>query len=214
MKRRDFVAAAGIASGALLSHQQLVYAQYQPREGKDYRLIQPVQRTQAPPGKVEVVEFFWVGCPHCRAFEPTILKWEHNMPDDVFFRKVHVNFRTPSHQQLYYTLVSLKQDERLIGNVFAEIHDRRNRLNSADKVFAWAEKNGLDRAKFVSTYKSFGVRTQMRKAEQETVAVGTSGVPALTVNGKYYTAPSMAGSNQAALQVVNALIDRERKGIS
>ncbi len=213
MKRRNFVA-AGIATGALLGPQRHAWAQYTPREGKDYRRIEPVLRTQAPAGKIEVVEFFWVGCPHCRAFEPTILAWEHKMHGDVFFRKVHVNFRTPSHQQLYYTLVAMKQDSRRLNEVFAEIHDRRNRLNNADKVFAWAQKNGLDRNKFVSTYKSFGVRTAMRKAEQETAAAGTSGVPALSVNGKYYTAPSMAGSNQAVLQVIDALIERERKGLS
>jgi thiol:disulfide interchange protein DsbA len=214
MKRREFIAATGIASGALMSQHKLASAQYSPRMGKDYRLIKPVQRTQAPAGKIEVVEFFWVGCPHCRAFEPTILNWENKMPDDVFFRKVHVNFRIPSHQQLYYTLVALKEDKRLIDTVFAEIHDRRNRLNSAERVFDFAEKNGIDREKFVSAYKSFGVRTNMRKAEQEVAGAGASSVPSLSVNGKYYTAPSMAGSNQAVLQVIDSLIDKERKGIS
>jgi thiol:disulfide interchange protein DsbA len=213
MKRREFVAATSILSGALM-RPKLASAQYVPREGKDYRLIKPVQRTMAPAGKIEVVEFFWVGCPHCRRFEPTILDWEHKMPDDVFFRKVHVNFRTPSHQQLYYTLKALKQDKRLLNNVFAEIHDRRNRLNTADRVFDWAEKNGIDRQKFIETYKSFGIRTAMRKAEQETAGAGTDSVPALSVNGKYYTSPSMAGSNQAVLTVIDALIELERKGFS
>lgn len=214
MKRREFVVATSIASGALMSPHTIVNAQATPRMGKDYRLIKPVQRTQAPNGKIEVVEFFWVGCPHCRAFEPTIQDWEHKMPDDVFFRKVHVNFRTPSHQQLYYTLVALKEESRLLNNVFAEIHDRRNRLNSAERVFDWAEKNGLDRKEFISAYKSFGVRTQMRKAEQETAGAGATSVPSLSVNGKYYTAPSMAGSNTAVLGVIDTLIDMERKGTS
>jgi len=214
MKRREFVAITGMTAGALMSSSQLANAQHAPRMGKDYRLIKPVIRTQAPAGKIEVVEYFWVGCPHCRAFEPTILDWEQKMPDDVFFRKVHVNFRTPSHQQMYYTLVALKEENRLLNDVFAEIHDRRNRLNSPERVFDFAEKSGIDRQKFITTYKSFGVRTNMRKAEQEVAAVRADSVPSLSVNGKYYTAPSMAGSNQAVLHVIDSLIDKERKGTS
>jgi thiol:disulfide interchange protein DsbA len=210
-KRRFLQTSATVAAAAAVS-PSVAFAQAQPVPGKDYRDVTPPQRTSAPDGKIEVIEFFWVGCRHCRALEPVILDWEKKLPADVFFRKVHVNFRIPAHQQLFYTLVALKKDKELIHKVFEAIHDKKNRLSKPGQVFAWAEEQGLDVEEFKKTYGSFGVRTAMSRAQQEVKAYSVNGVPALAVNGKYYTAPSMTGSNGRAMEVVNALIERERKG--
>ncbi len=214
MKKREFLTSSAVITAATALPASLALAQSPVplREGKDYRLVQPPQRTEVAPGKIEVVEFFWVACPHCRAIEPVIEDWEKKLPGDVEFRKIHVSFRGTTHQQLYYTLVALGKDKEMLPKVFAEIHDKRNRLNKPDAVFDWAESAGLNRDEFVKTFKSFGVRTAMRRATQQMKSFGVDGVPALVVNGKYYTAPSMTGSNDSAMAVVNAMIEKERKG--
>lgn len=212
MSKREFlVSTAAVAVTAAVA-PRLAVAATNPREGKDYRAVTPPQRTNVPAGKIEVIEFFWIGCPHCRALEPVILDWEKKLPEDVHFRKVHVGWRVLTHQQTYYTLVAMKKDRELIHKLFEAIHDKRMRLNKPAQVFDWAGQQGLDVDEFRKTFGSFGVRTAMNRAEQEVKAYGVDGVPALAVNGKYYTAPSMVGSNGGALEVVNALIERERKG--
>ncbi len=57
-------------------------------EGFEYKRIVPAQQTQAPAGKVEVVELFWYGCSHCYRFEPSLQKWLKNKPDDVVFLRI------------------------------------------------------------------------------------------------------------------------------
>ncbi|MGB7299452.1 MAG: thiol:disulfide interchange protein DsbA/DsbL, partial [Burkholderiaceae bacterium] len=193
---------AGLAAASPLS----ALSQRVLQPGRNYRKLASPRRTHADVGKIEVIEFFWVGCPHCRAIDPTILQWEKQMPADVIFRKVHVNFRVPTHQRLYYTLETLKLADAMTPAVFAEIHDRRNRLQTDQLVFDWAERQGIERASFMETYKSFGVSTRMKRASQQVSEYAVDGVPTLAVNGKYVTSPSMAGSNASAMQVVDALI--------
>lgn len=203
--------AASFAMGAGAGISSSAIAQNVLAPGKNYRKFAAPRRTHAHEGKIEVIEFFWIGCPHCRAIEPTIIEWHKKLPADVLFRKVHVNFRVPTHQRLYYTLESMKQaDDDTIIDVFTEIHDRRNRMRTDESVFAWVERRGLDRDYFARMYQSFGVQTRMRRASQQVKDYGVNSVPFLAVNGKYVTSPSMAGSNQAAMRVVDALIALER----
>ncbi len=49
-----------------------------------YEIISPAQPTQHA-DKIEVIEFFWYGCPHCYHFEPTLEKWLKNLPKNVEF---------------------------------------------------------------------------------------------------------------------------------
>ncbi|HVL57382.1 MAG TPA: thiol:disulfide interchange protein DsbA/DsbL [Burkholderiaceae bacterium] len=180
-------------------------------EDASYRAVNPPQPTEAGPGKVEVVEFFWYGCPHCYTLEPVLRDWASKLPPDVTLRKVHVPFREVRHQQLYYTLEVMGKADELNDKVFNAIHQERNPLNTPERMADFVSKHGIDRQKFLDTYGSFTVRTRMSRANQLADGYKIDGVPALGVNGKYLTAPSMAGSNLAALQVVDKLVARERK---
>lgn len=207
MSKREFlIGSAALTAAAALAPSLAGAAQ----EGKDYRLIKPPQRTVVAEGKIEVVEFFWYACPHCYALEPIIDPWAAKLPEDVEFRRIHVRFRQPSHQQIFYTLVALDQDEKLGMKVFEAIHKDRKRMNSVDEIVAWAGANGLDEAQFKSTFDSFGVSTQMRRAVQAVESFGVDSVPMLAVNGKYLTSPAMAGSNQGVLTILDELIEMER----
>ena len=204
--RRSMMLAAGavLAAAPLAGHAQA------PREGKDYRLVKPVQATDVPAGKIEVLEFFWYGCPHCNSLEPALKQWVSKLPDDVAFRRVHVPFGERRHQQLFYTLESMGKAEELGDEVFRAIHVDRDRLDTVDKMAAMLSKHGVDEKLFRDTFDSFAVRTKMRRAAQVVDAYGVDGVPAMAVNGKYYTSPSMVGSAGGALRVLDQLIALER----
>ena len=185
-------------------------AQAQLTAGKDYALVQPPQPTDSG-SKVEVLEFFWYGCPHCNTLEPLLNAWAKKLPDDVVLRRVHVPFGERRHQQLYYTLESMGKAQELGDKVFHAIHVDRDRLDTLDRMTAMLGRNGVDAKQFADTFESFAVRTKMRRAAQVSDAYGVDGVPAMAVNGKYYTAPSMAGGNEAALRTIDWLIAQERQ---
>jgi thiol:disulfide interchange protein DsbA len=200
-----------LAAGAAMALAPFAAQAQAPRQGQDYRLVRPVQQTDAPAGKIEVLEFFWYGCPHCNTLEPLLKSWTAKLPDDVVFRKLHVPFGDRNHQQLFFTLEAMGKAAEVNDAIFRAIHVERNRMDTVDLMAAMLAKHGIDDKQFRDTFKSFAVRTKMRRAAQITDAYGVDGVPAMAVNGKYYTAPSMAGSNGAALAVIDHLVELERK---
>jgi thiol:disulfide interchange protein DsbA len=179
-----------------------------PAAGREFRVLNPVQPVEVPAGKIEVLEFFAYWCPHCHSLEPVIETWRKTLAPDVVFRRLHVSFRETRIQQLHYALEAMGRADELAARVFNAIHVERVRLDSPQKM---AQALGLDSAGFTEVYESFSVRTRVRRASQVSDAYNIDGVPALAVNGKYITAPSMTGSNQAALKVVDFLIQAERK---
>lgn len=181
------------------------------QEGAAFRAVKPAQPV-AVAGKIEVLEFFWYGCPHCNALEPSLKDWVKRLPSDVVFQKVHVGLGPTwvPHQQLFYTLDAMGRSE-LDERVFKAIHVDGQTLSKPDQMAEFAARNGVDRKLFTDTLDSFAVRTKMRKAQQQAEAYRVDGVPAMSVNGKWYTAPSMAGGNVQVLRVLDHLIDLERK---
>ena len=214
MKRREFsAAAAGVLGATALAVPGLGYAQKAPQEGKDYRVLDKKVPQDAPAGKIEVIEFFWYSCPHCNAFEPKLQAWLKKLPPDVAFRRVPVAFRDDfvPQQRLYYTLEAMGKVDELHSKVFAEIHQNRQPTDREDRIVAFAEKNGLDRAKFQEMYNSFNVQTKARKAKQLQDQYEVDGVPALGVAGRYYTDGTLAGGMDQALQVVDYLVAQARR---
>lgn len=211
MKRRDFntglLAAAGLALPALAQSPR------KPQEGQEYRRLGQRAPVEAPAGKIEVVEFFWYSCPHCNAFEPQLEAWSKKLPADVVLRRVPVAFRDDfvPQQRLFYVLEALGRLD-LHGKVFQAIHQERQPTNREDTILAWAQKNGLDRAKVQELYNSFTVSTKARRASQLQEAYAVEGVPALGVAGRFYTDGEMSGSMQRALQVVDSLVGEIRQG--
>jgi thiol:disulfide interchange protein DsbA len=210
ISRRGFVAAVGAAGAAGLSARAA--AQQGGGEGVEYRSVKPTAPVDAPAGKVEVIEFFWYGCPHCNALEPAVREWSKRLAPDVAFRKVHVPWQVQAHQQLYYTLETMGRADALDEQVFAAIHRDRNRLDTPEAMADLLAKHGVDRKQFLDTYASFGVRTKMQRATQLAAAYKVDGVPMFGIAGRYVTAPSMVGSNGGALKMVDALVERVRKG--
>jgi protein dithiol oxidoreductase (disulfide-forming) len=216
MKRREFSAGllgAGLASAAL-GVAAPAQAQGGPVEGTHYvRLSQPVP-TMAEAGKIEVIEFFWYGCPHCNAFEPSLEAWVKKLPADVMFRRVPVAFREEpfvAHQRIYYALEAMGQVDAMHRKVFYAIHNDRQHLDKPAEISAFMAKNGIDGAKFLDAYNSFGVQTKVRQAKLLSEAYKIDGVPALGIQGRYFTSGTLAGGTDKALEVTNFLLQRARK---
>jgi thiol:disulfide interchange protein DsbA len=215
MKRRDFSlgAAASVAAASLVTPS--VHAQgAQPQRGKEYMPLEKPAAVEAPQGKIEVTEFFWYSCPHCNAFEPTWAEWIKRQPADVYIRRVPVAFRDDflPQQKLYYTLEAMGKLPELHAKVFYAIHAERQQISREEPIIAWAEKQGLDRAKFTEIYNSFSVVSKAKRATQLQDAYKVQGVPALGIAGRFYTDGTLAGGMSRALQVVEFLVGEIRKG--
>jgi thiol:disulfide interchange protein DsbA len=214
MNRRDFSLAAtslGLMSAATLSHAQA----FQAKAGKDYIDVSPRVPVDAPAGKVEVIEFFSYNCPHCNAFEPELEAWVKTLPKDVAFRRVPVPFvgnDVEPKQRLYYALEAMGKVDEYTMKVFNAIHAQRQNVTGDAAIIAWAEKNGLDKAKFTEAFTSFGVVSKAKRASQLTEQYKVAGVPALGVAGRWYVDGELAGNMTKSLQVTNYLISEARKG--
>jgi thiol:disulfide interchange protein DsbA len=164
----------------------------QPVPGRDYSVINPPQPTES--GKrVEVLEFFWYGCPHCNALQSPLRVWLKSKPADVDFRRVPAVFADSwiPLTWTYYTLDALGAVEKLHYDVFEAIHEQRIRLSDPKVLFDWVERHGIDKQAFAQAYHSFGVRSRGMRSIEMTRAYDIPGTPALVVDGKYVVAPSM-----------------------
>ena len=160
--------------------------------GRDYLLINPPQPTSTG-GKIEVLEFFWYGCPHCNSLQAPLGEWLKNRPADVEFR------RTPAVlgqswiplTQAFFTLEAMGLTEKLHHDVFAAIHNDKIKLQDPKTLFDWVAKRGVDRKQFMDTYNSFGVRSRVQRAIDMSRNYDISGTPAIVVDGRYLTAPHL-----------------------
>jgi thiol:disulfide interchange protein DsbA len=211
MQRRVFH--AGLLVGGVLALAGPLRAQRPPQEGQDFRRLAKPAPVDAPTGKIEVVEFFWYSCPHCNAFEPLLEAWSRRMPRDMVLRRVPVAFRPDfePQQRLFFVLETLGRLD-LHMKVFQAIHQDRQPLGSEEAILAWAQTQGLPRAKVQAAYQSFGVTTRIRRAQLLQDAYEVEGVPALGVAGRFYTDGEMAGDMARAVQVADSLVARVRQG--
>lgn len=221
MKRRQFSARVlGVAIGARLAlaaggvgFAGAAGAQRAPVEGTHYvRLSQP--QPVADPAKIDVIEFFWYGCPHCHAFEPALDAWAKKLPADTTFRRMPVAFRDEpfgAHQRIYYALEAIGKVDAMHRKVFHAIHNERQRLDKPADIAAFMTKHGVDGTKFLEAYNSFGVQTKQRQARQLAEGYKIDGVPAIGINGRYFTSGTLAGTPEQSLAVADFLIAQSRR---
>ena len=190
-----------------------VSAQTRPiEEGFDYRVLPIAQAIEAK-GKIEVLEFFWYGCPHCHDFEPQLDTWVKRQAKDVFVKKVPVAFRDDllPHSQLFYALESLGKSN-LHAKVMETMHVGKRKLLTEPEIADWAVSQGIERETFLKAFKSFTVTSKARAANQIAQAYRIDGVPTVAVQGKYITSPSItAGSKARAIEAMDHLVNKARK---
>ena len=179
--------------------------------GKTYvELTNPVP--VSVPGKIEVVELFWYGCPHCYAFEPTINPWVEKLPSDVNFKRIPALFGGPwdAHGQLFITLDTMGVEHKVHNAVFNAIQKEGKRLTKPEDMADFVATQGVDKAKFLKTFESFAVKGKMAQYKELAQKYGVQGVPTMIVNGKYRFDLGSTGGPEQTLNVADQLIAKER----
>ncbi|MDE0309963.1 MAG: thiol:disulfide interchange protein DsbA/DsbL [Acidiferrobacterales bacterium] len=177
-------------------------------EGKDFVTIAADAKIKSD-GKVDVMEFFWFGCPSCFRFEPTLLQW--NIPEEISFSNVPAAMVDGwvFHAHVYYAMDLLKLKDVLMQKFYDEIHVKRKRINDVESFQKWAAaQDGVDAAKLTQTLHSFAAKSKVAQAEALAKKYGVNSVPTLVVGHKYRTSPAMAGSDSRALEIVEYLARR------
>ncbi|WP_249678603.1 thiol:disulfide interchange protein DsbA/DsbL [Pseudomonas abieticivorans] len=164
------------------------------------------------PGKIEVVELFWYGCPHCYAFEPTINPWIEKLPSDVHFVRIPAMFGGiwDVHGQMFVTLEAMGVEHKVHTAVFDAIHKEHKMFKTPEEMADFLVTQGVDKNKFLETYNSFAVAGMVKKDKALAQAYQVSGVPTMIVNGKYRFDLGTSGGPEQTLQVADQLIAKER----
>lgn len=180
--------------------------------GQGYKNLAAAQPTQDP-AKVEVIEFFWYGCPHCYKFEPFLKKWHANLPENVNFIRQPAVFNKVwgQHAKAYFTAEVLGVVEKVHADLFYAIQVKKQKLTSEEDLAEFFVAHGVDKSAFHNAYNSFAVDTKMRQAKTMGPRYGITGVPAVVVNGKYLVNNKSAGSFEDMIKTIDALIAQESK---
>ncbi len=182
-----------------------------PQEGREYirfKNAMPVETGK----KIEVLEFFSYGCPHCGEFEPILENWLKTLPADAAFRRVPVMFQdrwVPLAKE-YYTLDALGEDARLSPEMFTAIHGKGVAMWNEKTFFDWVASHGIDRKKVEDMYNSFAIAGKMNRARQMAQSYGVQSVPLIVIDGKFVVSTEKIGSHAAMLPVMDALIVKAR----
>lgn len=181
-------------------------------EGQDYESLTPPQPTNSG-NKIEVMELFWYGCPHCYQFEPTLQKWLKTKPANVEFVRVPGIFN-PQWAVLgraFYTAEALGVLDKVHDQLFAAVHELKRPLNNEDQLAAFFVEQGVKEDDFRKAFRSFTVESKVRRAQEISQRSGAKGVPTMIVNGKYRTGASLpgVGSHANTIKVVDQLIQQE-----
>ncbi len=185
-----------------------------PKVGTEFDAVaQPISTDN--PAKIEVMEIFWYGCPHCYHMEEPLNAWVKKLPSDVYFKRMP-GLPNPSWAPMakaFYAMETLGVGEKLHTKLFEAIHKQKT-LNPTDEKAAidWVTlQSGFDRLKVEQAFKSFTMNTDLNRAAQIFRASGATGVPTLVIDGKYITSATQAGGNEQALKVADYVIDNVRK---
>lgn len=181
------------------------------KEGVDYEVLEQPGKVDVP-GKIEVREFFWYGCPHCFQLESTIKNWKPTLAEDVNFvaTPAAMNKRWVAHAHAFYVAQALGKLDEIQPKLFYRLHVEKKPVNSQDQLAAFFGEFGVSESDFNKLYDSFSVRVKVRQADAMSRAYRLRGVPALVVNGKYLVKTQSGMSYEDMLKVVDFLIEKER----
>jgi len=199
------LAAASLALFSLLAWSQTAALE----EGNQYLRLKAPQPVETGK-KIEVIEFFSYGCPHCADLEPILQGWFKSMPADVQFRRIPVMYqeRWIPLAKIYYTLEALGEEARLSPLVFAALHKNGVSLWQDKTFFEWAASQGIDRKKVEDMYNSFAIAGKVNRARAAAQAYQVQSVPIAIVDGKFAT--YKVSSHAMMPAVIDALIIKAR----
>jgi thiol:disulfide interchange protein DsbA len=180
-----------------------------PAAGLPTGFQQVPQATPAPnPTRIEVIDFFWYGCPYCNLFEPYLQDWLASKPENVNFIRIPAVIRPgwSNHARVFYTAQILGVLDSLHEQFYTSIHEDDQDLDNMNELAGIFAAQGIERARFEKVFKSDEVTRKVQEAGMLTRRYGIDSVPAIVVNGEYRTNPVLAGGASRMLDAVNELI--------
>lgn len=198
-----------VVFGFLLAPVALADDEFQ--AGRHYESIEPPAETSVETGKVEIVEMFWYGCPHCFQFEPLIASWLKTKASYIEFVRMPAVFAAnwEIHARAFYAAEQLGVLDQVHEPLFDALHNERRKVFSEDEIAAFYAEHGVPAEDFHKAYNSFDVDKKTRRAAALTRKYGIGGVPAIIVNGKYRSSTQQAGSYENLLKVADFLAAKE-----
>jgi len=191
-----------------------VYAQAPslPQLSRDYIRLDPPRPVKSG-DKIEVIEFFYYGCPVCYELEPTLARWAYNAPSSVSLKRVPAlaSDSWESFAKLFYALESLGQLQRLHWPIYDNFHFDGIKLNEDPVMLDWVAHNGIDRQKFIDIYRSQETAAKLAAAREMTQSYDIKGVPSIVIDGKYVTSARLAGGTRELMKLVEQLVEQARK---
>jgi thiol:disulfide interchange protein DsbA len=177
----------------------------------EYRVIKPQPLSVA--NGIEVIDFFWYGCPHCYNLQPALERWISRKSADITVRRIPAVLRDSwaPHARIYYTLEALGEVERLHQRVYYSYHIEELALSKPEVVSDWAVRNGIARERWDEAYNSAAVQRKVEEAARLSKAYSVAGTPSLVVNGRYLTSSSMSESMNGLIVILDGLIDKMRR---
>ena len=176
-----------------------------------FKLLEPAQPTKSG-DKIEVVEVFWYGCPHCYSLEPYLDKWLESKPEDVAFRRMPgiLGRDWMAHARAYYTAEQLGILDQIHKPLFDAIHKDKKKIFNGNQLRDFFAEYGVDKNEFTKVFDSQEITDKVKEAFIAGQGYKLTGVPSIIVNGKYLTSASMTGSNQKLIEMINQLVEMER----
>jgi len=185
------------------------FAGAQPVAGKEYLVLDPPRAVKGD--RVEVLEFFYYGCPVCYEAQPHIARWQLAAGPSIELKRVPaVSQAWMTFARVYYALETTGLLPRLHWPVYDNHHFDGKRLNEEKNLLDWLNANGVDGARFKQAYESHEVTQKVTEAQKMLDTYNVKGVPSLVVDGHYVTSASLAGGVPQMMQVLEYLVARAR----
>jgi thiol:disulfide interchange protein DsbA len=196
--------------GASAGAQQPAELQKPIRADIEYRVIKPQPLSIA--NGIEVIDFFWYGCPYCHNLQPALERWISRKPADVTVRRIPAVLRDSwaPHARIYYALEALGEVERLHQRVYHGYHVEELAMSKPEVVSDWAARNGIARERWDEAYNSAAVQRKVDEAAKLSRAYSVAGTPSLVVNGRYLTSSSMSESLNGVVVILDGLVQKVR----
>ena len=190
-----------LAAAALITATTGAFAA-EPKNGVDYTTLQ--SPTPEAGNKPEVIEYFMYHCPHCFALDPMLMDWVKKQGDRIVFRRIHLGDDPQAHA--FVTLEAMGKEAELHDKIFRAIHVEHNRLATDAALEDFIVKNGVDKAKYLEFFNSFGVQTKMKRGQQLANQYKLDSAPSLVIDGHYTTSPATAGHGLTSAQQAHAAL--------
>ena len=197
--------------------------------GSHYSVLPQAQLTCVPAGKIEVLEVFSYGCPHCRQFQATIKKLKEVLPANAQITYLPASWNKaeawPVFQRAYLTAQALGVADKaheamyeaiwktgelgVTDNATGRLKPQSELPTIEDAARFYQRVTGVKAADFVTASKSFGVDLKIRQADAQIKAMQVPSTPTLVINGKYRLNNDALRSNEEIIELVKFLVAKE-----